>query len=262
MPCFKASAGYFRLFQPFSLRLAVLIKPYYEQLAAVVRQSSENLILATGNSYAFDLRGIAGSPIADSNVAYSRHVYASGPIDEPLLNVFLAGVDGIAPVVVSEWGFDFSAPASWPENAANFGPAFVEDFLCFRRLHSSAWAWAPGWNPSLLEADWSTSTLYGKFVKEFLRGNTLVRAKVQGRKSRNSFKPSVRIRGATSAPLGVDRIEVLSRGGKSRSCNAGEKWLIRVHRLKPGRNRLPLTAIDIGGRRSKPVALRIHRSKS
>ncbi len=235
------------------------IKPYYEELIAVVRQFSGNLVLATGNNYAFDLRGIADSPLADSNVAYTWHVYAFGAIDEQSLDIFLAGVGRVAPVLVTEWGFNFSDPAQWPGDARSFGPGFVGNFLRARQLHSAAWAWAPGWSPSMVAADFATPTSYGAFVKRFLTENEDVSARVRGRKQVRTTGGRFTVRGKAAAPLGLERVEFKVGKSKWRNARGTDRWRFAA-RLATGQNKILVRAIDIGGHRSKPLSLRITRT--
>jgi hypothetical protein len=83
------------------------LKPYFEELVSTIRRnSSQSVILATGNHWAFNLEGINDDPLDDPNTAYTWHVYAGHEGNDP--GRWAAALDGLhetKPVVVTEWGF-------------------------------------------------------------------------------------------------------------------------------------------------------------
>lgn len=146
------------------------LKPVWERLQRTVRRRSPNPILVTGGAWAHDLRGIAQSPLADPAALYSWHVYAGNEGDDPARwAALLDGVDRIAPVVVTEWGFQRATAQHYQGTAESFGNRFVRNFLTKRRLHATAWCWHPTWGPPLLESDWTTPTEFGRYVKGWLK---------------------------------------------------------------------------------------------
>ena len=46
------------------------LKPYFAQLLQVIRAHSQNIVLATGNEWAYDLQGIRKDPLPGANIAY------------------------------------------------------------------------------------------------------------------------------------------------------------------------------------------------
>jgi endoglucanase len=145
------------------------LKPFYAQLLQVVRSHSANVVLATGNEWAYDLRGIRENPLAGENVAYCWHIYAStDDNDEKEWARHLDDLQTVAPVMVTEWGFQEKTDEDFKGSVKSFGAKFVRDFLEGRQLHSTAWCWHPDWTPVMLEADWKTPTSMGRFVMDYL----------------------------------------------------------------------------------------------
>jgi len=145
------------------------LKPYFVQLLQIVRAHSRNVVLATGNEWAYDLRGIRNDPLPGTNIAYSWHIYAGADDDdETQWAQHLDSLQTIAPVMVTEWGFQQHTTESFRGTAKTFGTKFVRDFLEARHLHSSAWCWHPDWTPVMLSLDWKTPTPFGRFVKNYL----------------------------------------------------------------------------------------------
>ena len=107
-----------------------------------------------------------------ANIGYVWHDYAgNSPTNDPAeWALHLDGLDRVAPVVVTEWGF---SPASADRNqhfygsAANFGNKLVK-FMNDRSLNYTAWCWSPDCGPCMLKPDWRTPTTYGQFVKSTL----------------------------------------------------------------------------------------------
>jgi hypothetical protein len=144
------------------------LRPYWVSLLATIRASAGNLVIATGNQWSHDLEGIRQAPLSDDNVAYAWHVYSGA--DENDARRWAAKLDQvqtIAPVIVTEWGFEPSSGAQFPGTARSFGHPWVKHFLDGRGLHSTAWCWHPDWTPALLK-DWYTPSAYGRFVRQYL----------------------------------------------------------------------------------------------
>jgi len=145
------------------------LKPYFAQLLAVVRKHSDNVILAAGNNWAYDLRGVRNDPLPGKNIAYAWHIYAgSDDDDETVWAQYLDNLQKVAPVMVTEWGFQPDTTESFKGTVKSFGAKFARDFLEGRHLHSTAWCWHPDWTPVMLKADWKTPTTMGKFVMQYL----------------------------------------------------------------------------------------------
>jgi hypothetical protein len=146
-------------------------KPRLESLLAIVRAKSRNLVLAGGDRYGHDLRGIRTSPLADGNTGYAWHVYAGDDGNDLLpLAHKLDDLDLAHPVVATEWGFCGSCtdPLRSGKTQARFAQEFMRDFLNGRRLSWTAWCWHPVSGPPMLEKDWSTPTAFGRFAKAHL----------------------------------------------------------------------------------------------
>jgi len=145
------------------------LKPFFAALLAIVRSHSANVVLATGNDWAYDLRDIRKDPLAGENVAYSWHIYANtDDDDEQQWASRLDELQTVAPVMVTEWGFQEHTKEDFRGTAKSFGSKFVRDFLEGRHLHSTAWCWHPDWTPVMLKLDWKTPTPMGRFVMNYL----------------------------------------------------------------------------------------------
>jgi endoglucanase len=147
------------------------LKPYYEELITLIRDNgSQSVILATGNHWAYNLKGIKDDPLSDPDTAYTWHVYAGHDENSP--QRWAAALDGlhrVKPVLVTEWGFQPRAHAHYRGTAETFGKKFRDQFLEGRRLHSTAWCWSATYGPSLFKRDWRTRTVWGEFAYDYLR---------------------------------------------------------------------------------------------
>lgn len=150
-------------------RWAALV-PHWRRLLAAVRRHSGNLVLVSGDRWAYDLRGIRADRIGDANLAYAWHVYANHDDDQPSRwRRRLGGLHEVAPVLVTEWGFAAEPGAHYDGSARSFGAAFAAQMLEGLGLHDTAWCWHPDWGPAMLEDDWRTPTEFGRFVRDRLR---------------------------------------------------------------------------------------------
>jgi hypothetical protein len=146
-----------------------LFKPAWLRLIEAIRRHSDAIALATGGRWAYDLKGIANNLIEDDRVAYAWHVYP--PADKARLGRWLDSLDGlnrVRPVVVTEWGFARQGPSYIRGTPKDFGQPFARDILEGLGLHSTAWCWAAGAAPQMLEPDWVAATEYGRFVRSYL----------------------------------------------------------------------------------------------
>ncbi len=147
------------------------LKPYFEGLIGAIRANgSSSVILATGNHWAYNMKGIKEDLLSDPNTAYTWHVYAGHDGNDPARWAYaLDGLDEIKPVVVTKWGFKPKARAHYRGTARTFGNKFRDRFLEGRDLHSTAWCWSPYYGPEMLKRDWMTRTTWGKFAYNYLR---------------------------------------------------------------------------------------------
>jgi hypothetical protein len=152
------------------------LKGYWQQLTDVIRGNDNNsLLLATGNQWAYNLKGIRNNPLPDVNTAYTWHVYAnSGHNDPAEWNATLDGLDKVKPIVVTEWGFDPNTTNHYSGTAETFGYKFRDGFLEARGLHSTGWCLNANYGPSLVKSDWTTPTVWGSFLLDYLRNSSSV----------------------------------------------------------------------------------------
>ena len=148
------------------------LKPYMAQLLEIIRAHGPNVALVTSNTWAYRLTGIRHDLLAGDNVAYAWHVYAGhDDDDEKLWAVALDDLQTVAPVIVSEWGFQPKTKEHFRGTAETFGKKFTRNFLDAKQLHSVAWCWHPDWTPGMLRHDWKTPTEMGAFVLNYLRAH-------------------------------------------------------------------------------------------
>lgn len=144
------------------------LKPLWVELTERIRRSADNMILATGGSWAADLTGVRSDLLPDPNTGYAWHVYPEAGGGDPAgWERLLDDLDRVRPVVVTEWGFS-ERPGLHQGTAEGFGRTFAEEFLVRRGLHWTAWCWHPSWHPPLIGRDWRTPTPFGRFVRDLL----------------------------------------------------------------------------------------------
>ena len=147
------------------------LKPRFEKLIAVIRPHAVNVVLATGSRWAYDMRGIRASPLADPASAYAWHIYSGHDDNDPKRWAgALDDLDRVRPVLVTEWGFEPDSKQHWGGTAEEFGTPFARAFLEKRTLSWTAWCWHPEWGPHMLEPDWKTPNAFGAFVLQHLKG--------------------------------------------------------------------------------------------
>lgn len=146
--------------------------PYWNALIGEIRRAgSSALVIATGNEWAHDLRGVKAALLTDTKVAYAWHVYAERDRNEPKLwAASLDGLDRVGPVIVTEWGFEPRSTEHHRADQREFGVPFRDQFLEGRSLSSTAWSAQPDYPPALVRSDWRTLTLWGKFAHDYLAG--------------------------------------------------------------------------------------------
>jgi aryl-phospho-beta-D-glucosidase BglC (GH1 family) len=145
-------------------------KPYMSELLKLVRENSNNVVIVSSNRWSYWLKGLKTDLLPGRNIAYAWHVYAGhSNNDEKGWAEALDDLQTVAPVLVTEWGFQPGVRAHYRGGAEEFGDKFVRDFLEAKGLHSTAWCWHPRWGPTMLEKDWKTPTEFGSFVRTYLR---------------------------------------------------------------------------------------------
>jgi hypothetical protein len=149
------------------------LKSFYENLIQTVRNNgAQNIVLATGNSWANWLVGIKDNPLSDSNVVYAYHQYSvEGSNTAAEWNKNTGGLIGVKPVIVSEWGYedaDVTNP-TWPGTQSSYGIPFTQ-WMENNNLSNLAWMYHHDWTPALLKGDGGL-TLYGTFIKNYIVQN-------------------------------------------------------------------------------------------
>jgi len=147
-------------------------KPFLAKLLTIVRRQSENVVIVSSNRWSSFLKGLRADPLHGDNIAYAWHVYPNHSKNDPKQWAdALDDLQTVAPVIVTEWGFERETKSHWKGNPDDFGRPFVRDFLEAKGLHSTAWCWHPVSGPAMLEKDWRTPNEFGAFVRDYLRGH-------------------------------------------------------------------------------------------
>lgn len=143
-----------------------LLRTLWLRLIEVIRRRSDAIVLATGGRFAHDLKGVAQNLIEDPRVAYAWHCYPPQEKDHPggWFDT-LGGLQRVRPVVVTEWGFCRDCVKFIRGTPQDFGVPFARDVLEGLNLHWTAWCWSAGATPRMLEADWTSATEFGRFVR-------------------------------------------------------------------------------------------------
>jgi hypothetical protein len=142
------------------------LKALWQRLLAVIRTSSDNIVLASGDRFAHDLKGVADDLIDDPQVAYAWHCYPL--FDKTLPNRWHVSLDRLPrlkPVFVTEWGFCRGCEIHLSGTPEDFGRAFERECLVAYGLHSTAWVWSAAAGPAMLTPD-GPPTEFGSFVKQ------------------------------------------------------------------------------------------------
>jgi hypothetical protein len=145
-----------------------------QQLYDAVRAAgANNLVVAGGLSYAYDLSGVPAHRIVGYNILYATHPYNSGgksPTTWDFSWGFLTTTD---PVVVTEFGDSSSVVADG--GATVCASDYSQQLIAYADMHNAnwtAWAWFPGGCtfPSVI-TDWNgTPNAPGMVVKTALLG--------------------------------------------------------------------------------------------
>lgn len=135
---------------------------------AVRATGADNLVIAGGLSYAFDLSAVGRAPISGYNVMYATHPYfPQNPISAWEDRFGYLATHDIAPVIVSEFGdHTTNCTGAWNTQLIEFSDA--------HHISWTAWAWFAVNDtcsfPALI-SDWSyTPTVQGEVVKSALLG--------------------------------------------------------------------------------------------
>ena len=145
-------------------------KPYMQELLEIVRKHGDNVVIVSSNRWSYWLKGVRKDQLDGKNVAYAWHIYAGHSKNNPKAWAeALDDMQTVAPVLVTEWGFQQGANAHFKGGPEEFGNPFVRDFLEGKGLHSTAWCWHPTWGPPMLKQDWRTPNEFGSFVRAYLR---------------------------------------------------------------------------------------------
>ncbi len=146
------------------------LKPFLKELLGIVRRHGDNVVIVSSNQWSYLLKGVRKDLLDGKNVAYAWHVYAGHAKNDPKHWAdALDNLQTVAPVIVSEWGFQRDTDRHYKGGPEEFGTPFVRDFLEAKGLHSTAWCWHPVSGPPMLEKDWRTPNEFGTFVRNYLR---------------------------------------------------------------------------------------------
>jgi hypothetical protein len=143
--------------------------PFWQELTRLIRsEGNSNVILAAGAQWAFDLSGVAETPLSDPHTAYVWHVYPGG--DLAPYEGTLATLREEKAVIVTEWGFEPGSKEHWSGTAKSFGEPFAALMDAYK-LSYTGWCWNVDYGPTLRKSDGHSLTPWGAFLKRYLRAN-------------------------------------------------------------------------------------------
>ncbi|MEI6597029.1 MAG: cellulase family glycosylhydrolase [bacterium] len=147
------------------------LKSYLAELTELIRNtSSQNVILAPGVNWGYDLRGIKADPLSGANIAYSWHVYNN---NGSTINreVALDGLNQTYPVFITEWGSNSDKDLGFSVNSGQNIYGYLEsmkNLITSLNLSNTAWCWHSSWKPAIFNTGWVSLNSYGSLVKDFL----------------------------------------------------------------------------------------------
>ena len=160
--------------EPLNVSWKDVIKPYADEVIAVIRQNDPNNLIIVGTpNWSQDVEDVINNTISDSNVAYSFHFYTTSHRQELRDKSNLAIGAGL-PIFVTEWGLG--------EATASGTIDFVETNRWKSYLNAGNFSWC-NWSvnnkdepPSILLpstdklSGWSSDELSesGKYIREYL----------------------------------------------------------------------------------------------
>jgi aryl-phospho-beta-D-glucosidase BglC (GH1 family) len=136
-----------------------------QQLYDAVRGTgAENLVIVGGLQFAFDLSGVAQSPVQGHNIVYATHPYNQPNKQQVNWDAAFGNLAASAPVMATEFG----------DATGSCDATYSSSLITYAEAHAvswSGWAWYPAdcKFPSLV-ADWNgTPTASGQVVQNALK---------------------------------------------------------------------------------------------
>jgi endoglucanase len=140
----------------------------------------DNLILIGGPAYATTLPQPSSEdpqkllePIESKNIVYICHVYPGIAMNQSAdvwQQLFGATADA-APLMVSEWGWEYGAPIPCSGLESSWGGAFKKYLDSKENVGWIAWCFDNSWHPVMFDTDWKLlggDKYMGEFVKQWL----------------------------------------------------------------------------------------------
>jgi hypothetical protein len=146
------------------------VKVWWEELIRVIRDNgADNIIIAAADYWTGDLRGVKNSLIEGGNIAYAWHRY--GRVGNNTVTNWETRLDGlyfVAPVLVTEWGYDIRPDSMHYSTKSDFADKFIPNILEKHSLHSFAWSCDPWYTPSMFPSSEAYLREYNEFGQAVL----------------------------------------------------------------------------------------------
>ena len=147
------------------------LRPYLTKLIEQIRDlGSQNIILAPGVNWGYDLRGIKVNPLNGQNIAYSWHVYNNNG-SSISREAALDGLNQTYPVFITEWGSNNDKDLGFSVKSGQNVYGYLEsmkNLITGQNLSSTAWCWHSAWKPKMFNDGWLSLNSYGSLIKDFL----------------------------------------------------------------------------------------------
>merc|ERR1711957_247757 len=157
------------------------IKPYHEEINAVIRAKSSNIIIMGTRSWSQDVDEASMDPVDGFNLVYALHFYASSHGENNRQKARTAISNGL-PLFASEWGVcKFSGGGQMEVNWSEVG----EWLTLFTEHNISSTYWSVNDNEaeacsalkssSSADGHWTQNdlSLSGVFIREYIQSNTV-----------------------------------------------------------------------------------------
>lgn len=145
-------------------------KPHMQAWYDIVRAAAPNNVILVGSPNWSQLAGTAAQdPIDGTNIAYVAHMYPTHWM-LPSLRTQITTAAAIAPVFMTEWGFEQGLMGLLDGTITSYGDP-LKAFIEANGLSWSAWCASSTWGPPMFNADYTLRVGEGEmggFVKDWL----------------------------------------------------------------------------------------------
>jgi len=143
-------------------------RPVAQQLVGVIQSHNPRaLVLVSGVSWAYDLRGVTLDPVEARNVVYETHPYPGDSTVYGAWDTYFGYLASRYPIFAGEWGYQpGDADRNLDATAMSYGVPLLS-YMDEHNISWTAWCWSSNWAPLMLNPNGSP-TEFGQLVISFL----------------------------------------------------------------------------------------------